>query len=96
MADLDSNLARLTPILTHLGETGVMNHIGGGSRPARSGQVFETRSPVDESLIAQVARGDAADVDDAAQAAQAAFPAWRDMEGVARKKLLLRIADAIE
>ena len=95
MSDLEANLARLTPILTRLGETGVMNHIGGASRPARSGQVFETRSPVDDTLIARVARGDAADVDDAAQAAHNAFPAWRDMEGDARKKLLHRIADAI-
>jgi 5-carboxymethyl-2-hydroxymuconic-semialdehyde dehydrogenase len=95
MSDLNRNLDRLAPILTRLHETGVMNHIAGQSRAASSGQVFHTHSPVDGSPIAEVARGDAADVDEAARAAHAAFPGWRDMEGEARKKLLHRIADAI-
>ncbi|MFZ9099673.1 MAG: aldehyde dehydrogenase family protein [Burkholderiaceae bacterium] len=34
-------------------------------------------------------------MDDAAQAARNAFPAWAAMDGDARKKLLHRIADAI-
>jgi 5-carboxymethyl-2-hydroxymuconic-semialdehyde dehydrogenase len=51
---------------------------------------------VDESLIAKVARGTAADVDAAAKAAKAAFPAWAAMDGAARKTILHRIADLIE
>ncbi len=46
--------------------------------------------------LAQVAHGKAADVALAAEAAKAAFPAWRAMEGEARKTLLHKIADAIE
>ena len=57
---------------------------------------FETRSPVDDSLISEVARGTVADIDRAAQAAKAAFPAWAAMPGDKRKALLHRIADGIE
>ncbi|WP_292132193.1 5-carboxymethyl-2-hydroxymuconate semialdehyde dehydrogenase, partial [Mesorhizobium sp.] len=41
-------------------------------------------------------RGGIADIDRAAKAAKAAFPAWAGMPGEARKKLLHKIADAIE
>jgi aldehyde dehydrogenase (NAD+) len=53
--------------------------------PARRGQV-----------IARVPSGGAADVDRAVGAAREAFPAWRDQHFVARQRLLLRLADAIE
>ena len=92
---LDANIARLRPILARIAETGVMNRIGGQDCPASDGRTFANHSPVDESLICQVARGTAADIDAAAAAAKAAFPAWRDMEAVARKKILHRIADGI-
>ncbi len=94
-AALDANLAKLRPILDRIAATGVMNRIGGQDRPASDGATFANHSPVDESLICQVARGTAADIDAAAAAAKAAFPAWRDMEAVARKKILHRIADGI-
>jgi len=60
------------------------------------GGTFETRSPVDESLIAPVALGTAADIDAAAQAAKSAFPAWAAMAGDRRKAILHKIADLIE
>src|SRR5690606_8851824 len=65
------------------------------SVPAASGATFDSISPVDLKPIAKIAKSDAADVDRAAQAAEAAFPAWRAMAGAERKKLLNRIADAI-
>ena len=92
---LDANMAKLRPILERIAATGVMNRIGGADCPASNGATFANHSPVDESLICQVARGTAADIDAAAAAAKAAFPAWRDMEGAARKKILHRIADGI-
>ncbi len=94
-AALDANMAKLRPILARIAETGVMNRIGGQDCPASDGATFANHSPVDESLICQVARGTAADIDAAAAAAKAAFPAWRDMEGAARKKILHKIADGI-
>lgn len=73
---------------------GILNLIDGTDSPG-SGGTFETRSPVDESLIAKVARGTSADVDRAAQAAKAAFPAWAALPGTERKAILHRIADGI-
>ena len=92
---LDSNMGKLRPILERMAATGVMNRIGGVDCPASDGRSFANHSPVDDSLICQVARGTAADIDAAARAAKAAFPAWRDMDGAARKKILHRIADGI-
>ncbi|WP_432762059.1 5-carboxymethyl-2-hydroxymuconate semialdehyde dehydrogenase [Seohaeicola sp. SP36] len=92
---LDANMAKLRPILARIAATGVMNRIGGVDCPASDGATFANHSPVDESLICQVARGTVADIDAAAAAAKAAFPAWRDMEAAARKKILHKIADGI-
>ncbi|MEM9012684.1 MAG: 5-carboxymethyl-2-hydroxymuconate semialdehyde dehydrogenase [Pseudomonadota bacterium] len=96
MPDLGSHLARLETLRAEIAGRGVQHRIGGAARPAASGATFATSSPVDGSLIAEVARGDAADIDAAAQAAKAAFPAWRDLPAAERRRILLRIADAIE
>lgn len=95
MSDLEQNLARLAPILDRIAETGVQNHIAGNSCEAASGKTFDNTSPVDESFICKVARSGAEDIDSAARAAAAAFPAWRDLAGTERKKILHRIADGI-
>lgn len=76
-------------------ETGILNRIDGKDCRGDGGW-FDTRSPVDNSLIARVARGTPQDVDAAARAAAAAFPAWRDMPGSDRRRILHRIADGIE
>ena len=75
---------------------GVLNHIAGCPVPAASGAWFDTVSPVDLAPLARVARGTAADVDAAAAAARAAFPAWAAIPGAERRRILHRIADAIE
>ena len=95
MSYLAKNTETLRPFLDRFATQGIMNRIGGQVVPASSGATFDTHSPVDETHICQVARGDAADIDAAAQAAKSAFPAWRDMPGTERKKILHRIADAI-
>ncbi len=92
----EENKARLQPLLQRLSSEGVGHWIAGRRVESKSGATFETRSPVDGSLVAKVAKGDAADIAAAAEAARAAFPAWRDMAAPARQKLLHRIADAIE
>lgn len=94
MTDLATHLARLDTHLTRFRDGGIRNLIDG--RDAAGDDWFETRSPVDESLIARVALGTAETVDRAAQAANAAFPAWAAMPGSARKAILHRIADLIE
>ncbi|UWQ36992.1 5-carboxymethyl-2-hydroxymuconate semialdehyde dehydrogenase [Leisingera aquaemixtae] len=95
MSDLDINTETLNRHLARFRETGILNLINGETRPAASGATFETLSPVDESVICPVAKGGAEDIDTAAQAAKAAFPAWRDMPALERKKILNRIADLI-
>ena len=95
MSDLHSNLQKLDGYLARFRQTGILNQIGGDARPALGGDTFDTRSPVDESLICKVAKGGAADIDAAARAAKEAFPAWRDMAAPERKKILHQIADKI-
>ena len=74
--------------------------IGNKSTPARSGETFEKRSPVDGRLLAEVASCDTADVDDAVRAARKAFEAgvWSGLAPRERKRILLdyaaRILDA--
>ncbi|MEO0764818.1 MAG: 5-carboxymethyl-2-hydroxymuconate semialdehyde dehydrogenase [Pseudomonadota bacterium] len=96
MTELDHNLATLAPHLAEVGRRGILNHIAGTPVPAASGAWFDTTSPVDDSHIARVARSGPADVDAAAQAAKAAFPAWRDVAATERKAILHAIADGIE
>ncbi|MEX0309856.1 MAG: 5-carboxymethyl-2-hydroxymuconate semialdehyde dehydrogenase [Tateyamaria sp.] len=96
MSSLDDNIAKLAPHLAAIRERGILNHIDGQAQPAIAGAWFDTTSPVDDSVIAQVARSDAQDVDAAAQAAKSAFPAWRDMPATERKRILHAIADGIE
>ncbi|WP_421982087.1 5-carboxymethyl-2-hydroxymuconate semialdehyde dehydrogenase [Roseibium sp.] len=95
MSGLNENIDKLNGYLARFQETGILNQIGGKACPALSGDTFETHSPVDESLICSVARGGAADIDAAAKAAKAAFPAWRDMAAGERRRILHRIADKI-
>ncbi|TGT36080.1 5-carboxymethyl-2-hydroxymuconate semialdehyde dehydrogenase [Mesorhizobium sp. M8A.F.Ca.ET.165.01.1.1] len=96
MSDLEGNLKKAQAYLARFKRDGVLNQIGGEAVPAADGSTFETLSPVDLKPLAKVARGGAADIDRAAKAAKAAFPAWAGMPGEARKKLLHKIADAIE
>jgi len=72
------------------------NLIGGRTLPAASGATFEDSSPLDGTLLAQVASSTAEDVAAAATAAQEAFPAWSAMPGAERGKILERLADLIE
>lgn len=93
---LNDNIAKAEAYLAGFRKNGVMNHINGESVPARSGKTFETVSPVDLGKLADVAHGGAEDIDAAVKAATAAFPAWRDMPGAKRRKILHAVADAIE
>jgi aldehyde dehydrogenase (NAD+) len=70
--------------------------IGGEFVDAADGATFATVNPFDGSTIAEIAEAKAADVDKAVAAAKKAFPAWRDMPAMARGRLLLKLADAIE
>lgn len=96
MSELHTNIDKLNGYLARFKDTGILNRIGGQDRPAASGKTFANHSPVDETFICDVAKSDAADIDAAAQAAKAAFPAWRDLPAAERKKILHKIAEGIE
>ncbi|MGP9810179.1 5-carboxymethyl-2-hydroxymuconate semialdehyde dehydrogenase [Rhodopseudomonas sp. NSM] len=91
-----ANLDRAAPLLKKLRADGIGHVIDGAIVSSSSGKMFETQSPIDNAILAQVARGTADDIDRAAQAAKRAFPAWRDITAPARRKLLHKVADAIE
>ncbi len=95
MADLATHQEKLSGYLERFKKTGVQNHIDGESCASLSGESFENFSPVDEDYICDVAKSTNSDVDAATAAAKAAFPAWRDMGGAERKKILHAIADKI-
>ena len=95
MTALNDNIAKLSGFLARFQETGIQNRIAGEDHPGSAG-IFQSISPVDKSVICDVARGSDADIDTAAEAAKAAFPAWRDMPAVERKKILIRVAEGIE
>jgi len=65
---------------------------------ARSGATFACLSPIDGRHLADVAAGDAADIDVAVAAARACFEQgeWAGQSPARRKRVLLRFADLIE
>ncbi|MCO4881687.1 aldehyde dehydrogenase family protein [Paraburkholderia caribensis] len=70
--------------------------IDGRFVPSLSSETLATLNPHDNSVIAEVAMANHADVDRAVAAAKAAFPKWSKMAGAERGRLLLKLADAIE
>ncbi|UYN89409.1 MAG: aldehyde dehydrogenase family protein [Anaerolineales bacterium] len=62
----------------------------------QSGETFATRNPANAAVLAEVALANAADVDAAVAAAQAAFPAWAGMIAGERGALLFKLADLID
>jgi aldehyde dehydrogenase (NAD+) len=72
------------------------NHfIAGQEAPPRSGRYLDDFDPLTGEAIAQVARGDAADVDAAVGAAREALPGWRERRPVERGRILTEIARKI-
>ncbi len=71
--------------------------IGGKWLEAASGRTFETRNPATGELLANVAEGDAEDIERAVAAARAAFNGpWRRFKPAERQRLLLKLADLVE
>jgi aldehyde dehydrogenase (NAD+) len=70
--------------------------IGGDWVPAASGQTIDVINPATGEVLGRVPRGDAADVDAAVRAAEAAYPAWRDTNATTRGALIFRWAQLID
>ncbi len=66
--------------------------IGGRSTVPAGGRYFDSIDPARNEKAAEIARGDARDVDAAVLAARAALPEWRDARPIVRGRILLEIA----
>ena len=95
MTALNDNITKLNGFLKRFQDAGILNRIAGADVPGAGG-VFQSVSPVDASVICDVAHGTADDIDAAAKSAAAAFAQWRDMPATQRRKILIAIAEGIE
>jgi acyl-CoA reductase-like NAD-dependent aldehyde dehydrogenase len=68
--------------------------IDGGRVPGE--RTFTDISPIDQSTLAEVARGGPADVEQAVAAAKRAFPDWAALGAAGRAEHLRRLADLID
>ena len=57
---------------------------------------FDSINPANGQVLASIQAGGQAEVDDAVANAKAAFPAWRDLHGVEKGRIFLRIAEKIK
>ncbi len=72
--------------------------INGKWTAAKSGQTFATINPANEEVLALIAEGDRADIDEAVRAARKAFEesGWARMDPHQRARLLYRAAELLE
>src|ERR1700726_4783403 len=72
--------------------------IGGKWVPSKSGKTFETINPSNEEILALVAEGDKADVDEAVKAARKAYEEgkWSKIGPHERARYLFKIAELID
>ena len=70
--------------------------IAGRLVPARGGASFERRNPVSGAIVTRAAAAQVPDATAAADAAQAAFPAWSSQGPGARRAKLNKAADLLE
>jgi acyl-CoA reductase-like NAD-dependent aldehyde dehydrogenase len=72
--------------------------IGGKWVAPKSGKSFETLNPANEEVLALIAEGDKADVDEAVKAARKAFEdgKWPNMGPHERARLMFKIAELID
>ncbi|MFI9782873.1 aldehyde dehydrogenase [Kitasatospora sp. NPDC051984] len=82
-------------LTTVAGVTVDTRHWIGGERVA-SAATFTDHSPIDGTVLGEIARGTATEAEAAVAAAKAAFPAWAATSREERARLLHAIADGVE
>ena len=70
--------------------------IGGGWKAPADGKYFETSDPSTGEKIADVAQGNAADIDTAVKAARAALRGWQSLSGHERARFLYALAREVQ
>ncbi|MEZ5480053.1 MAG: 5-carboxymethyl-2-hydroxymuconate semialdehyde dehydrogenase [Thiolinea sp.] len=95
MSDYQTNLNLAEQYLQRFKDNVTGHYINGTWTVPADNRTFSNISPVDQSSLGEIAAGSQTEVDQACQAAQEAFPAWRDLSGAERKKILHRFADKL-
>ena len=72
-----------------------LNFIGGEWKPARSGATDVILNPATGEAIGTAPASDATDIDDAVEAARAAFPGWAATTPRERSEIMTKVADTI-
>ena len=96
MTTFKSNVSAAEEFLAKFKNQTIGHFINGEMVVPSGSELFENLSPVDKSVVGKVAVATEREVDQACEAARDAFPAWRDMPGSERRKLLHHFADKIE
>ncbi len=94
MSEFSRNMELAQQYLERFADQPTTHYIN-GRWTTSPGDTFDNLTPVDNSSLGLVAAASAADVDVACEAAQEAFPAWRDLPGQERKAILHRFADLL-
>src|SRR5262245_49520119 len=91
-------LSKLNPTVAEFVATPRQMLIDGVWMDAVSGKTFPVYDPSTDEVVAQVAEGDAADVERAVRAARRAFDSgpWRRMTPSERGRLIWKLADLLE
>ena len=74
----------------------IKNYINGEFVDAVSGEWLDNYEPGTGKVFSKVTSSDAADIENAYQAAKAAFPGWKKTTVEQRSKYLYKIADVLE
>jgi malonate-semialdehyde dehydrogenase (acetylating)/methylmalonate-semialdehyde dehydrogenase len=74
----------------------IRNYINGAFTPASSSQELEVRNPATQEVLGRVPLSTADEVEKAASAARAAFPAWRDTPAPVRARYLFKLKNLLE
>src|SRR5581483_2423400 len=90
--------AKVSAVLDFLRRSPTRLLINGKWVAAKSGKTFETINPANEEVLALVAEGDKADVDEAVAAARRAFEEgkWPSLTPHQRSRYLLKLAELID
>ena len=96
LSSLEKNLNQLQDLRERFRREPIKHFIDGEWVSSSNKETFINGSPIDESIIGEVALGTQQDVDEACQAAHNAFSDWAAMSGAKRRELLHAIADSIE
>ncbi|MEZ5538021.1 MAG: 5-carboxymethyl-2-hydroxymuconate semialdehyde dehydrogenase [Thiolinea sp.] len=96
MSDLTTNQALAEKYLQRFKDHTTGHFINGEMIVPEGAKTFSNLTPVDNSSLGEVVAGTTEDINQACDAAAAAFEEWRDVPGAQRRKILHRFADKLE